>query len=98
MAPSQVQDFFRDTINEMVMLRILRRINDFRPSDELVARIDYLACGANEGTLTPEEESEYLRFVDTNDLLAIWQAQARSLLSLHESNAGREVMKFARDL
>ena len=51
---------------------------DFPEGD--AARIDELNAGANEGTLTSEEEAELEAYVNIGDLLAYWQSKARQTL------------------
>ena len=49
---------------------------------EIQARVDYLAAKANEGELTPEERTEYLKFIEASDLLAIFRLKARRRLEV----------------
>ena len=48
--------------------------------EELQQRVEELACKANEGTLTAEEQSEYEAYVDAGDIVATLQAVARKTL------------------
>ena len=43
-------------------------------------RIDYLAEQANEGRLTDAEREEYAGYLHAIDVIAVFQAKARSLL------------------
>ena len=54
-------------------------IIDLRIDPEIQARVEVLAERANEGTLTPDEQVEYLRFVEACRLLAIFKLQAKRL-------------------
>ena len=47
----------------------------FSPADH--ERMENLGDGANEGTLTNDERSEYEAYIQVADLLAILQARAR---------------------
>jgi len=46
----------------------------------LQQRVEELAWKANEGTLSPEERSEYEAYVDAGDIVATLQAVARKTL------------------
>jgi hypothetical protein len=59
----------------------LERMVSFRLDDTARARVAELADKANEGLLTEDERAEYAEFVEAADLIAIMQANARSLLS-----------------
>ena len=48
--------------------------------EELQQPVEELACKANEGTLTAEEQSEYEAYVDAGDIVATLQAVARKTL------------------
>jgi hypothetical protein len=49
-----------------------------------MARIEFLAQKANEGTLSPEEDDEYKDYIEGGDMLALLQAKARRFLKQHE--------------
>ena len=53
------------------------RVSYFLP---LAQRVEELASKANEGTLTPDERSEYEAYVDAGDIVATLQAVARKTL------------------
>jgi CBS domain containing-hemolysin-like protein len=57
-----------------------RQIARARADDELQQRVEELAWKANEGTLSPEERSEYEAYVDAGDIVATLQAVARKTL------------------
>jgi len=54
---------------------------NLHPDPEIEARIQELRRKANEGTLTPEEDSDYKDFVEAVDIVSIVQAKARRFLS-----------------
>ena len=58
-----------------------RELVNLRADAETQARVQELAEKCNEGTLSPEERSEYEAFVMAADIVAILQAKARSRLS-----------------
>ena len=55
---------------------------DFPAED--TERIEMLSEKANEGQLTPDEESELDAYVNIGDLLAYWQSKARQFLHSSE--------------
>jgi len=57
-----------------------RQIARAQADAELQERVEQLACKANEGALTPEEQSEYEAYVDAGDIVATLQAVARKTL------------------
>ncbi|MBC8874694.1 MAG: hypothetical protein H8E44_35100 [Planctomycetes bacterium] len=57
-----------------------RRIARAEADGKLQRRVEEFACKANEGTLTPEERSEYEAYVDAGDIVATLQAVARKTL------------------
>jgi hypothetical protein len=58
-----------------------RALIELRADPETQRRINELADGCNEGTLSPEERSEYETYVSFSTFLAILQAKARKLLT-----------------
>lgn len=69
-----------EPLGECLTPEVAQKIVDFRASPELQARIDELADKCNEGELTPEEASEYDRYVDAIDVVAMLKAQVRAVL------------------
>lgn len=63
--------FTREAAEEIVNLRV---------DDETQRRIDVLADKCNEGTLTPDERTEYQEFVSYFNILTVLQARARTFL------------------
>ena len=57
-----------------------RQIARAEAGEELQQRVEELASKANEGTLTPDERSEYEADVDAGDIVATLQAVARRTL------------------
>jgi len=62
-----------DSMTECFTPEVARKIADLRADDELNARLDELARKANEGQLTPAEETEYKRYVEATDVLALFK-------------------------
>jgi len=65
------QCFTPAVAQEVVNLRYNRRVQ---------AKLDNLRHKANEGTLTPEERTEYEALIETIDIIAILQAKSKRLL------------------
>jgi hypothetical protein len=57
-----------------------RALLDLRFTDAQQQRIVDLAAKNSDGTLTPDERSEYEALVEAGDLLALMQAKARTML------------------
>ena len=74
-------DRMLDPIVESFTPQTAQRLVDLRADDQMQERIDYLRDGANQGTLTPEEDAEYREFVEALDVLSLMQAKARRYLS-----------------
>ncbi len=74
-----------EPIGQCMTLELARSIAELRASPEAQARLDELADKCNEGALTPEEAAEYDSYVDAIDLIAVLQAQARDVLSVHDA-------------
>jgi len=70
-----------DSLADCLTPEVARRILDIRIDPQTQARINELAVKANEGLLTPEEAAAYSSFIEAADLLAIFKAQARHVLS-----------------
>lgn len=62
-----------------------RQLAELQTDPFLANRIEHLAQRANEGELTDDEREEYEAYIDANNLLAMFQAEARSRLA----NGGR---------
>jgi len=54
---------------------------NLRADPDVAARITELRQKANEGTLTPAEDTEYKDFVEAVDVVSIMQAKARRFLA-----------------
>jgi hypothetical protein len=63
-----------------------RRLVALRADPEAQQRIDELADKCTEGSLSPQERSEYEAYVAAVNVLAVLQAKARTLLSSDEHN------------
>ena len=53
-----------------------RQIARVEAAEELQRRVEELGSKGNEGTLTPDERSEYEAYVDAGDIVATLQAVA----------------------
>jgi len=59
---------------------VAAKVADLRADAAMQERIDYLAERANEGRLTDGEREEYAAYLHAVDVIAVFQAKARSLL------------------
>ncbi|MCX7425825.1 MAG: hypothetical protein NTW96_09435 [Planctomycetia bacterium] len=59
---------------------VAAKVADLRADAAMQERIDYLADRANEGGLTDPEREEYAGYLHAIDVIAVFQAKARSLL------------------
>jgi hypothetical protein len=58
-----------------------RRLLALKADSTLQARLDYLADRHNQGSLTPEEQAEYGKYVSYGTFIAILKSKARQLLA-----------------
>jgi hypothetical protein len=76
-----VLDRLLDAVSRCLTPDAARALIELRADPETQGRINELAERCNEGTLSPEERSEYEAFVSFSTFLAILQAKARKLLT-----------------
>ena len=76
-------DRFLEPMAAVLSPEVAQRIVALRASPDVQSRADELARKANEGTLTPDESTEYEEFVEAVDILSIIQAKARRFLTQH---------------
>lgn len=69
-----------DPISRAFTPEAAEEIVNLRVDDETQRRIDVLADKCNEGTLTPDERTEYQEFVSYFNILTVLQARARTFL------------------
>ena len=69
-----------EPLGQCITPEVAQQIIDYRATPELQARIDELADKCNEGELTAEEASEYDRYLDAIDVVALFKAQVRAVL------------------
>lgn len=82
-AATDFLDRILDPVAECFTPEVARRLAELRADPQTQDRLDDLAAKANEGRLTPEEETAYRQAIDAIDLLAILQAKARAYLRQH---------------
>lgn len=75
-----VLDQLLEPLTECLTPEAAKQIVNFRADAEVQQRLDELADGANEGTLSDAEQSEYESYVEAIDLVAVLQAKARAVL------------------
>jgi hypothetical protein len=81
MATVSSLDQFFDPQHGCLTPQVAQRIIDWRPDEQLRARIEELGRKADEGTLTADDDIEYLDLIDEGDVIALLQAKARRLLT-----------------
>jgi hypothetical protein len=78
MSTSNYLDRFLEPIADALTPEMARKLTELRAEPTLQAEIDVLADKANQGTLTAEEDLKYKRYIEAADIIAIFQAKARS--------------------
>jgi hypothetical protein len=76
-----VLDRLVDPLAECLTPETARRILRLKADRKLQARVDYLAGRSTEGTLSPEERSEYGEYVSYGTFVAILKSKSRQLLA-----------------
>ncbi len=74
-------DRLLDPVAKCFTIDVAQRLAEMRTDPGTQARIDQLAAMANEGTLGPAEQAEYLGYVEAIDIVSILQAKARKMLA-----------------
>ena len=74
-------DRFLEPMTEAFTPQVARKIADLRADAETQARVDELAAKANDGTLGPDEDTEYRGYVEAADIMGIIQSKARRFLA-----------------
>lgn len=70
-------------VTESITPEVAKKLISLRADDSAQARIDELADARNEGTITPTEEDEYRSLIAAASVIAVLQAQARTILARH---------------
>ncbi|MBC7851835.1 MAG: hypothetical protein IAF94_00220 [Pirellulaceae bacterium] len=70
-----------EPVFRMLSQEQLRELTKVVPDPSLENRVEELAGKCNEGTLTPEERTEYEAYVRANKFVALMQGQARKILA-----------------
>ena len=73
-------DQFLDPTGGWLTPQIAERIVSWQPSVAVRERILELGRKADEGTLTPEEDVEYERYIEEGDVISLLQAKTRRFL------------------
>lgn len=81
MVATSYLDRLLDPLAEALTPEVAQRVMDMRLDPAMRAELDSLRAGANEGTLTPEQGTQYQRLVEALDTLAIIQLKARRALA-----------------
>ena len=78
-------DLFLDPVTDAFSPEVAKAVVAIRADDQTQTRIEELRHKANEGTLTPDEESDYKEFVEAVDVVSIIQSKARKYLAKHSA-------------
>jgi hypothetical protein len=70
-----------DPLSRCLDAESARRVVDFQIDAPVQERIDKLADGANEGSLTDSERSEYTALINAADFISILKLKAREHLN-----------------
>lgn len=70
-----------DPLSDCLTVESARRLLKLKADRKLQARVDDLAHRCTEGTLTPEERSEYESYVAFSTFVALLKSKARMILS-----------------
>jgi hypothetical protein len=76
-------DRFLEPMTDALTPQVARKIVDLRADPQMQARVDQPATKAKDGTLTPDEDSEYKGYVEAADIMGIIQSKARRFLAQH---------------
>ena len=77
MAVATGLDSLLDPLSRCLDAESARRLVDFRVDPPVQERIDTLAELANEGTLNPDERSEYEALINAADFISVLKLKAR---------------------
>jgi hypothetical protein len=81
MSDSSALDALLDPLTGCLDTESARRVAEFRIAPSVQQRVAALAIGANEGTLTADEQAEYEALVNAADLIAILKLKAQRRLA-----------------
>ncbi|MFN0018998.1 MAG: hypothetical protein ACKVP0_12110 [Pirellulaceae bacterium] len=70
----------------MIPIEVAQRIAEYQFDTATQSRISELAVRSNEGTLSSAEHDEYMRYVETIDIVGILKAKARKVLKADGGN------------
>lgn len=74
-----------DSLGECLTPETARRILSLKADRKLQDRVDYLASRSSDGTITPDEQQEYGKYVSYGTFVAILKSKSRQLLAVDQS-------------
>ena len=80
MSTSTILDQMLEPVTAVMSREFAETLVKLRADAIFFNRIEELRTKANNGTMTPEEDTEYKDFVEAIDLISILQAKARKVL------------------
>jgi len=84
--PVNSLDDLLDPLAQCFTPAVAQEVINLRFNGNVQNKLEDLRGKANEGTLTPEERSEYETLVETIDFIAILQAKSRRMLQERASD------------
>jgi hypothetical protein len=69
-----------DPVAQCFTPEVAKRVAELRADPAVQARIEELAEKCNEGTITPEEMTEYDAYIQAMDVVSVLQKKARTLI------------------
>ena len=85
MSTISIPDLMLQPITDCLTPEVAQRIVDARLDPTTQAHIDELASKANRGTLSEEESTQYVEFVEYIDLIGLFKAKARRVVKRQAS-------------
>ena len=73
-------DSLLEPFGECLTPEVARKLVDLQAGETVMARVEELAEKCNEGTLTPNERTEYESYVHVNHVITMLKARARKFL------------------
>jgi hypothetical protein len=77
---THVLDHVLGPLSDSLSAQEVERLSSIPADASMEARMDELAAKANEGSLSPEEHSEYQLYIETSEFVATLLAKARGRL------------------
>lgn len=83
---TSVLDRMIDPLIRCLDAESVKRVSELSVDPVVQARVNVLAERANEGLLTPEEQAEYLAYINADEFIEILKMKAKRHLGLNGSS------------